>query len=381
MSSILIPELPANNYSGQRAPKIHSDTGHMTRHSHQGPFRRALTRKLAIPLAAVSLLLSACTANVPLSSTPDVRTSVPAGDQLLIGKNRYFAVLLAGETDSWESLAQQFYGDAGLYWRIEDANEDVSLKAGQQIVVPLTESSPLGVDAHSVNAVAILAYHSFGNGQGRLTISRSQFEMQMQYLLINDYRVITLEHFFDFLGGNRAIPKRAVMITIDDGHPSTFSIAFPILQRYGFAATVFPYSDYIGNGGVSWDQLRQMQASGLIDVQLHSQTHSDLTQRKPDETLPQLRKRLAQEITAPKALFEQKLDSSPYVVAYPYGAANQYVVEEVQKANLHAGFTVSRGSNTFFSYPYALQRNQIYKDDTIESFGKKLKTTIRLDPL
>lgn len=329
----------------------------------------------------MTLVLYGCstTSTPPPEPVPTTRSA--ESEQTILGRNDHYVVLLADRNDSWSSLAEQFYGDAGQYWRIEDANYDVTLNAGQEVVVPLKDSSRPGVEAHSVDAVSILAYHSFGNGKGRLTISREQLESQMQYLLTNNYRVITLDHFFDFLASKRSIPKRAVLITIDDGHPSTYEIAFPVLKRYGYAATVFPYSDYIGQGGLSWAQLREMQASGLIDIQLHSETHADLTQRLPNETLPQMRKRLAQEISGPKALFEQRLESQPYVLAYPYGAANQYVVEEVQRANLTAAFTVSRGGNAFFSYPYALQRNQIYRDDTIESFSRKLTTSIRLDPL
>lgn len=355
----------------------------MRPHSIQNtvPSRRQYLLIATLVTTLVALALSGCSTISTLPPDPVLKSQPAGSGQTILGRNDHYVVLLAAKNDSWPSLAEQFYGDPGLYWRIEDANYDVTLKAGQEVVVPLKDSSRLGVEAHSVHAVSILAYHSFGDGKGRLTISREQLENQMQYLLTNNYRVITLDHFFDFLAGKRSIPKRAVMITIDDGHPSTYEIAFPVLKRYGFAATVFPYSDYIGQGGLTWAQLREMQASGLIEVQLHSVTHSDLTQRLPYETLPQMRKRLAREISAPKALFGEHLESQPYVLAYPYGAANQYVVEEVQRANLAAGFTVSRGGNAFFSYPYALQRNQIYRDDTMESFGRKLTTSIQLDPL
>ena len=59
-----------------------------------------------------------------------------------------------------------------------------------------------------------------------------------------------------------------MVITIDDGYESTYRHAFPILKRHGFPATVFVYTDFLGGGdALTWPQLQEMSASGLIDVQ------------------------------------------------------------------------------------------------------------------
>lgn len=336
-----------------------------------------LVKILVVMLLA---MLGGCQSGKEMLPETDIDSNRSATSKL-IGKNSHFAIVLPGTGDSSKTLAKQYYNDAGLYWRIEDANPDVPVVPGAEVVIPLKESNHTGVESDRLNTVAILAYHRFGSGNGRLTTSKQQFEDQMQYLAANNFRVIDLQHFFEFLAGNRSIPKRAVMITIDDGHPSTYDVAYPILKAYDHPATVFPYSEYIGHGGLSWEQLREMEESGLVTVQLHSVTHANLTEREPGESLLAMRKRLQREISRPKELFSEQLSSKPFVLAYPYGATNAVVVEEVQKAKLQAGFTVSRGSNAFFTWPYTLHRNQIYSDDTIETFAKKLKTSIRLDPL
>jgi len=298
-----------------------------------------------------------------------------------LGRNEHFVVVLTQDGDNARSLAEEYYQDESLYWLIEDANAGTVIEADTELVIPLSHFDPLGVDTDQVQLVPILAYHSFGSGQGKLTVSRKDFEAQMEYLLINDYRVIALDDFIAFLEGQGAIPERSVMITIDDGHISTFEIAYPILQKFGYPATVFPYSEYIGNGGLSWQQLREMEQSGLISVQPHSHSHADLTIRQTDESLPELRKRLEREIQLPMQLFREQLSSDPYTLAYPYGATNEYVVEEVQNANITAAFTVSRGGNPFYAYPYALQRTQVYRNESLTDFGKKLVTSTALDPL
>jgi len=72
----------------------------------------------------------------------------------------------------------------------------------------------------------------------------SVFDQQMRYLKDNHYRVISLNELLDFLNYRHAIPKRSVLITIDDGYRSAYDIAYPILKKYGFKATLFIYTDF-----------------------------------------------------------------------------------------------------------------------------------------
>jgi hypothetical protein len=48
---------------------------------------------------------------------------------------------------------------------------------------------------------------------------------------------------------------------------------------------VFVYTDFLGGGdALTWAQLQEMQASGLVDVQSHSKSHRNLIERRPGET-------------------------------------------------------------------------------------------------
>ena len=72
-----------------------------------------------------------------------------------------------------------------------------------------------------------------------LIVPRETFAAQMEYLARNRYNVIRLADLPDFLAGKRALPPRAVVITFDDGHVSTYQSAYPVLKQYGFPATFF----------------------------------------------------------------------------------------------------------------------------------------------
>lgn len=75
-----------------------------------------------------------------------------------------------------------------------------------------------------------------------------------------------------------------MVITIDDGYESVYNIADPILRKYGFTATLFIYTDFVGvaRGAITWDQLREMKGDGF-EVGSHTLSHCDLTKKKEGE--------------------------------------------------------------------------------------------------
>ena len=96
-----------------------------------------------------------------------------------------------------------------------------------------------------------------------MVMPRETFAAQMEYLARNQYNVIRLADLPDFLSGKRALPPRAVVITFDDGHVSTYQHAYPVLRQYGFPATFFLYTDFLGAGeGLNWTHIHDMAKSG-----------------------------------------------------------------------------------------------------------------------
>jgi peptidoglycan/xylan/chitin deacetylase (PgdA/CDA1 family) len=84
----------------------------------------------------------------------------------------------------------------------------------------------------------------------------------MEYLAQNGYRVITMKQLERFLEGKEPLPKKTVVITIDDGYRATYQVAFPILKKYGFPATVYLYSDFVGAAdAMTWAQMQEMVRS------------------------------------------------------------------------------------------------------------------------
>src|SRR5680860_1045334 len=79
--------------------------------------------------------------------------------------------------------------------------------------------------------IPILTYHNFTKDEGSsYKINIVEFEKQMNYLAIHNYSVISLS---ELLAGLRAgqLPLKPIVITVDDGFKSTFTLAYPVLKN------------------------------------------------------------------------------------------------------------------------------------------------------
>jgi hypothetical protein len=65
------------------------------------------------------------------------------------------------------------------------------------------------------------------------------FERKMLYLKNAGYRGIGLAEYLDAIMGRREAPTKSVLLTIDDGRASTWTVAYPVLKKFGMKATAF----------------------------------------------------------------------------------------------------------------------------------------------
>lgn len=327
------------------------------------------------PLAfAAALALCGCATTPPPATEP----VAPAERGSVIAQDADFSIVIAKVGDSAESLAERYLGDPRKAWWITEANGAVEPRPGQVVVVPLKIHNRIGVYADGYQAIPILCYHRFGARASKLTVTPAAFAAQMSYLAKNGYHVIPLARIDEFLAGHAALPRKSVIVTIDDGYRSTFEVAFPILKQHGFPATVFLYSDFVGAGdALTWAQMKEMTASGLIDIQPHSKSHANLTLRLPDETDSRYRDRVRREVDTPITLIRERLSLASVAFAYPYGDVNEIVVDALTRDGAQMGVTVTPGGNGFFAYPYMLRRNMIFGNEDLEAFRSKLNTFVR----
>jgi len=158
----------------------------------------------------------------------------------MVFKSKEYVVCRLHGRETSAALAERYLGDAEKSWVIDDVNEGISFEKDQMIIIPLKEENKGGLTADGYQVVPVLCYHRFAKKcKSPLCAPTAIFDQQMRYLKDNHYRVISLNELLDFLNYRHSIPKRSVLITIDDGYRSAYDIAYPILKKYGFKATLF----------------------------------------------------------------------------------------------------------------------------------------------
>lgn len=309
---------------------------------------------------------------------PPPPVAVPDEPGPIFGRDDDFVIVSVRAGETLASLAEHYLGDANKAWWIGQFNNVTSVRAGQIVVVPLRQRNAIGVYANGYQTVPILCYHRFGAKPSKLNVSPAAFEQQMDYLARNGYTVVTLPRLARFLEGREALPAKSVAITIDDGYRSTFEIAYPILRKFGFPATVFLYTDFVGaSDAMTWAQMKEMMASGVITIQPHSKSHANLTLRLPNESEARFKERIKREVDTPVNVLKERLAAPSFTYAYPYGDVNEYVVDLLVKDGVAQGVTVTSGGNPFYAYPYMLRRSMVFGNEDLDAFKAKLVTFVR----
>lgn len=279
------------------------------------------------------------------------------------------------EMDTPMSLAEQYLGSTDLAWMIEEANGSAPFQPGHFAVIPLKPFNKGGIYAKGVQQVPILCYHRFGNNcDSPLCVPEDIFEQQMKYLKENNFHVITPEQLLAFLEYRQPLPKKSVLITVDDGYSSFYEVAYPILKKYGFSATLFVYVDFVGvsSKALSWEQLRKLKAEGFI-IGSHSIMHSDLSKQGEGESEQAYMERLRHEIFDSKRIIDAKLNQNTIAFAYPFGRVGKEAMQVTRQAGYRLAVTVNRGGNPFFANAHALNRDQILRRE-MTTFARRLKT-------
>lgn len=150
--------------------------------------------------------------------------------------------------------------------------------------------------------IPIIYYHSIGPvdpnwNRNYLTLEATHFEDQLRYFS-KHFNIIDLKTHFEIRAGKIVGPPRPLVITIDDGYLDNWMWAYPLLKKYQAPATIFVSPEFMDpnpvvrpnledvwegrvdreelgvNGYLSWEEMRIMEASGVIDIQSHTMTHA-----------------------------------------------------------------------------------------------------------
>lgn len=208
--------------------------------------------------------------------------------------------------------------------------------------------------------VIVLCYHRFEERpRDSLALSPKDFEAQLQALKDEGFSVIGMQDFLAWRRGEKSIPNKSAVITIDDGYVSGYATAWPLLKKFGYPFTMFVYTQFINAGGksITWAQLEEMRDAG-VDIQSHTVTHANL-KLKGKRSDAEYEAFLRKEIAESKEILESRLGIAVNAIAYPYGVYNDLVRKISLESGYEAGFTVYGQRLTIDSPPDMLGRYAI----------------------
>ncbi len=221
--------------------------------------------------------------------------------------------------------------------------------------------------------IPILAYHNFTKDEGSsYDMNIVEFEKQMNYLAVHNYSLISLS---ELLKGLRAgqLPPKPIVITIDDGFKSNFTLAYPVLKKYNFPATLFLYTNFIEKNSYSltWEEIREMTKNN-IEIGSHTLSHCNLLKYKKNENYETYLARIREEIFLSKEILESKIGSKVKFFAYPYGVYSSTIKDLAIQAGYEGIVNANSMNNTFTANPFSLNRQIIFGQSSLNSFVQLL---------
>lgn len=229
--------------------------------------------------------------------------------------------------------------------------------------------------------IPVLMYHDIQDVEqsddGNI-MPKWQFEEQLKLLKDNGFTTITAQEFIDAYHGRINLPKKSIMITIDDGFQSVKTIINPLLKQYDMYAVSFIIGSYIDRPQwhLTADDIKEIQKDQRIDIESHSfDLHKDGNIKGIINETP------INDIISDNQKLEIVINHKTNFFCYPFGAFSENAIEGLKAANIQFGFAITSGNSTWIylnethttpdgesQNPFALPRVRINANTPISSY-------------
>jgi peptidoglycan/xylan/chitin deacetylase (PgdA/CDA1 family) len=160
--------------------------------------------------------------------------------------------------------------------------------------------------------VPILGYHSVGEVASDYVVPIAAFEQQLDWLAAEGFHTISLHELAESRAGRDVLPRRAVILTFDDGRADALDVVLPALRKHGMRATFFIITGQVGQPGfLTWAGLRALAAAGM-EIGSHTRTHPRLPEVADDVA--------EEELKSSKSRLEAEIGRTIEALAYPYNS-------------------------------------------------------------
>jgi biofilm PGA synthesis lipoprotein PgaB len=209
----------------------------------------------------------------------------------------------------------------------------------------------------------------------QFTTSTRNLAGHFDWLRSHGYHIVSLQQLIDERSGHGTLPDKPVLLTFDDGLRSAYTNVFPLLKAYKYPAvmavvgawTGLPADGKVDNGAhpltrddfATWDQLREMQDSGLVEIASHTYdqhrgiianpqgnlipaviTHAYRPLTHDYETDDEYAERLRADLARSADEIRGKLGRAPRAVMWPYGEYSKVADSIAASLGMPVSFTL-----------------------------------------
>lgn len=252
-----------------------------------------------------------------------------------------------------------------------DAPAQSSPEPSKPEFTALTFPSPPPSPPRSVKLPTLMFHHVGEAPPGAdetrtgLTVSAADFEAMMSYLKQAGYQPVSQTQLFKSLFQGTDLPPQPVLLTFDDGYLDNYEVAAPILEKYGFTATMNVVTDKVGTPEyISWEQVTALEERGM-DIGSHTCSHPDLTTLSAAD--------LRHELFDSAAAIQSHLGHPVYWLCYPAGEYDDDVTRYARDAGYLLALTTEPGEQQSSDAPYAIMRYRVRNDTGLEGFKELVR--------
>ena len=281
---------------------------------------------------------------------------------------RYFYDGTHFRNNAGEMICARMTGRSDL-WIPDDFGTYVTADTPEDYFLNVLSPKPLSQDEISTQVPILMYHHLSEDVTNSEMVSPEQFEAQIRALAEAGYTGISFDELQAYVLRGELLPEKPVVITFDDGYRSNYTLAYPILQKYGMKATIFAIgvsfgkdhykdTDYAITPHFGADEAAEMTASGLISIQSHTydmhqwppyETGSAVQEnilQLPGESEESYVQALTEDFTRSRALLEGATGQPVDVLAYPAGQYSTLTQVTLQSLGVHVTLSTNPGVNT-----------------------------------
>jgi peptidoglycan/xylan/chitin deacetylase (PgdA/CDA1 family) len=220
----------------------------------------------------------------------------------------------------------------------------------------------------------ILLYHRVSDDRDDLAVTPARFAEQMEALAREGYRTVGVARA---LAGQASASRgeRLVALSFDDGFRDVAENALPVLERLGFAATVFVSTAVVDGTAsfdwyerqpplLSWADIGALDRGPELGFEAHTLSHPNLLALQESDARA--------EIVRSRETLERRLGRPVTGFAYPAGLYGPRERLMVRDAGFGWAVSCEPGTNAVGGDPFTLRRTQVDGRDRLVDFRAKL---------